>query len=119
MFLFFVVLSIFLFRENCNFYAHSFILGFIASLAIVLIFIDSKKSWILSKYTMPIFLMHTIFAAPIRIILLKLNITNPVVHISIGLFICLAGPIIASITMNKVKYLDFVLYPTKYIRFGK
>ena len=63
--------------------------------------------------------MHTIFAAPIRIILLKLNITNPVVHISIGLFICLAGQIIASITMNKVKYLDFVLYPTKYIRFGK
>jgi len=65
----------------------------------------------LAKYTMPIFLMHTLFAAPLRSILLKVGITDAVVHVVLGLGISFVGPIIAAWIMKRTKWLEFFIYP--------
>lgn len=100
----------------------SLVLGLLACFSIISLIkvvSDKKQSKIvqfLSKYTMPIFLMHTLFAAPLRSVLLKLGIDNAVIHIICGLGISFAGPIIAAEILNRVKYLDIIIYPNKYIR---
>ena len=108
---------------DIEFFVIDFFIGILACFAVILFCLyickDNKPNSImkfLSKYTMPVFLMHTIFAAPIRIILMKIGINNALVHIVLGLFISFAGPIIAAYIMGKIKYLDFLLYPTKYIK---
>lgn len=73
---------------------------------------------ILSKYTMPIFLMHTIFAAGIRAVLFKINITNSAVHLIAGLIASFVLPVIAQLIMNKI-HLDIIIYPLRYIKIGK
>lgn len=67
----------------------------------------------LAKYTMPIFLMHTLFAAPLRSVLMKVGIENAVIHVVLGLVISFTGPIIAAWIMKKTKWLEFLLYPNK------
>lgn len=69
----------------------------------------------LSQYTMPIYIMHTIFAACFRSILIKLGIMNLFLNIVIGMFVSIMGPIIAIKFMEYVKYLDFFIYPARYI----
>lgn len=70
---------------------------------------------ILAKYTMPIFLMHTIFAAGIRTILLKCRIDHIYAHVLFGITVSLLGPIITSIIMERCR-LDFVIYPRKLLK---
>lgn len=70
----------------------------------------------LSRYTMPIFLMHTLFAAPLRSVLLKVGVSNSMIHVIAGLTISFAGPIIATEIMKKTKILEFFLYPGKFIK---
>ena len=109
------------FDLNSN--ALDFILGLIMCCAVI-VFIGflcrkNKKIKILdfsAKYTMPIFLMHTIFAAAVRILLLKLSVTNIGLHILFGLTAGFAGPIIAAVIMNKTKYLEFFIYPRRVIK---
>lgn len=72
----------------------------------------------LAKYTMPVFLMHTIFAAGLRAVLIKLSISDPVIHVTAGIFISFAGPILATIVMERTR-LDILLYPGKYFFKGK
>lgn len=72
----------------------------------------------IAKYTMPIFLMHTLFAAPMRSLLLKIRIENAVIHVALGLGISFVGPIIAAWIMKKTKYLEFFLYPNKFMGKG-
>lgn len=110
----FLVLSIL----PVDFWGMSFVFGIIACVGVVMMLYKTKYDSHLARYTMPIFLMHTIFAAPIRSLLLKMRIDSAAIHITFGLVISFAGPIIASIVMSKVKYLDFFLYPGKYIRIG-
>ena len=65
---------------------------------------------------MPIFLMHTLFAAPLRTLLFKFGIENAVIHVTLGIAISFAGPIIAAVIMEKSKWLEFFLYPGKFIK---
>lgn len=65
----------------------------------------------LAKYTMPIFLMHTLFAAPLRSVLLKVGIANPAAHVVLGIGISFMGPIITAWIVKKTKWLEFFLYP--------
>jgi hypothetical protein len=71
----------------------------------------------MAKYTMPVFLMHTIFSAGLRSVLLKIGITNAGVHVIFGLLIGFIGPVIAAKVMRYSKCLDFLLYPNKYVYF--
>lgn len=82
------------------------------------IFKNIKKSKILDtfkKYTFQIYLMHTIFAAGIRIILLKLGITNYYIHLIFGLLASIYIPVLISIISEKNKYTNFFFYPVKTI----
>lgn len=67
------------------------------------------------KYNMPIFLMHTIFAAGIRMVLLMLGLSNPALHLLLGVLFSFAGPVLAGWIMAKLKWPEFVLYPNKFI----
>ncbi|MCD7790128.1 MAG: hypothetical protein LUH55_06220 [Bacteroides thetaiotaomicron] len=100
----------------------SFMLGLVACAAVVLFFMDRKMQGkamaFLSRYTMPIFLMHSIFAATLRSVLLKVGVTNAVIHITCGLAISIFGPVIAAWMMKKTKYLEFFIYPGKFIKIG-
>lgn len=78
-----------------------------------------KEVDFIAKYTMPIFLMHTLFAASLRTLLFKVGINNAVVHVAFGLSISFAGPIIAAWIMKKTKWLEFFLYPGKYVKIKK
>lgn len=72
----------------------------------------------ISKYTFPVFLMHTIFAASLRSLLFKVGISNSAIHIILGLIISFVGPILAAKVMEKLKYPEFLLYPNKFIKIG-
>lgn len=76
---------------------------------------ENKVTSTLSKYVMPVFLMHTIFAAGVRTVLIKIGIMNLPVHLAAGLIASFALPIAAAFVMEKIK-LDFLYQPTKYIK---
>lgn len=71
---------------------------------------------ILAKYTMPIFVMHTLFAALFRTVLFKAGIQNGAVHVALGIAISFVGPIFAAWIMKKSKWLEFFLYPVKFVK---
>lgn len=77
---------------------------------------QNKFTAILSRYTMPIFVMHTLFAAPFRTVLFKIGVNNAAVHVIGGIVISFIGPIIAAEIMKKTKVLEFFLYPGKFIK---
>ena len=123
LFIVFIIASVLIQRGLLVFRGNQFIMGIIACYSIVCIIYNISENkpqqgvfTFLSKYTMPIFLMHTLFAAPVRILLLKLGISSSFVHIPFGMIISFAGPIIAMIILEKLKPLDFVIYPNKYLR---
>ena len=100
----------------------SFLLGFLACYGIVSLMIrlynkreQNSFFGILSKYTMPIFLMHTLFAAPLRTVLFKLGIHGALIHLILGIVISFIGPMIAAIIMKKSKWLEIFVYPGKFI----
>ncbi len=122
----FVVASIVVYICNVEYKMLDFLLGFAACVATISIMcwlykdnIAGKFTSFLARFTMPIYLMHTIFAATFRSVLLKVGVEVPAVHIVIGLMISFIGPILAAVIMEKIKFLDFLLYPDKYIKFDK
>lgn len=118
--LLFMILSIAVYmmgiRNNTVFFA----MGLLACVAVILMVADYEDNFgkcmdFLAEYTMPIFLMHTLFAAPLRSILLKVNVENAAIHVVIGIGISFVGPIIAAWIMKKTKWLEFCLYPNKFV----
>ena len=121
--LIFMVLSILVYVENIEFFGMEFLLGLVACTATVMfcrgVFGENKQSArgvFLAEYTLPIFMMHTIFAATLRSALLKMNITNGILHVFFGICISFVGPIIAAMVMKHFKCLNFLLYPGKYVK---
>lgn len=114
-------LSVAVYMANIQNSAVSFALGLMACAAVILLVagLEDKSGKVMSflaEYTMPIFLMHTLFAAPMRSVLLKIGVTNAVAHIGLGLGVSFAGPIVAAWIMKKTKWLEFFLYPNKYMK---
>ena len=121
--LLFVILSIVVYTVEISGGAISFAMGLLACVAVILIVADFEEKFgrgmaYLAKYTMPIFLMHTLFAAPMRSILIKIGIENAAIHVVVGLGISFVGPIVAAWIMKKTKWLEFFLYPNKFVRKG-
>ncbi len=118
--LLFLGLSIAVYMADAQNLAGSFVLALMACTAVILLAVDfEEKSGramrFLAKYTMPIFLMHTLFAASLRAVLLKIGITNAAVHVALGLGISFVGPIVATWIMKKTKWLEFFLYPNEFL----
>ena len=121
--LLFVILSIVVYTAEISGSAISFAMGLLACVAVIMMVAGFEEKFgrgmeFIAKYTMPIFLMHTLFAAPMRSLLLKIRIENAVIHVALGLGISFVGPIIAAWIMKKTKYLEFFLYPNKFIGKG-
>lgn len=117
----FIILSIMVYTAEISSSAASFIMGLLACVAVIMMVAGFEEKLgrgmeFIAKYTMPIFLMHTLFAAPMRSVLLKLGITNAVAHIVLGVGISFAGPIIVAWIIKKTKWLEFFLYPNKIIK---
>ena len=117
----FLILSVAVYAWDIRSTIVSFAMGLLACIAIILsvaVFENKlgKSTRFLAKYTMPIFLMHTLFAAPLRAVLMKMGVGNAIIHVVLGLGISFAGPIVAAWVMKKTKWLEFFLYPNKFIR---
>lgn len=120
----FIILSIVVYATEIGGSAISFAMGLLACVAVILMVADYEGKFgkcmdFLAKYTMPIFLMHTLFAAPLRSILMKVGIENAVIHVVLGLGISFVGPIIAAWIMKKTKWLEFFLYPNQFLNARK
>lgn len=72
-----------------------------------------------SSYTMPVYLMHTLTAAPLRIVLLSVGITSAFVHVPLGLAVSFLGPFLVAKLAERFNFLNFFLYPAKYIGLKK
>lgn len=96
------------------------ILGTVASMQLFKIlenkFVHIKIINYMDKYTFPIYLMHTMFSACIRIVLLKVGIFNFYIHFILGLLFGMLGPTIVAIILKKSKYGEIVLYPLNTIK---
>lgn len=117
--LLFIILSILVYKAEISEGLASFAMGLLACVAVIMMVAGFEERLgkgidSLAKYTMPIFLMHTLFAAPLRSVLMKVGIENAVIHVVLGLGISFAGPIIAAWIMKKTKWLEFFLYPNKF-----
>ena len=118
--LLFMILSVVVYKAEISGGVIPFAMGLLACVAVILMVAGGERRFgrgmdFLAKYTMPIFLMHTLFAAPTRAVLLKLGIGSSVIHVVLGLGISFVGPIIAAWIMKKTKWLEFFLYPNKLI----
>ena len=110
-----VVLWMFDFQNH----AVSIAMGLIACAGVFLIavrFEEKQNKW--ARYTMPVFLMHTIFAAGFRAILMKVGITNGPIHIVVGIVASFLFPVLAAVVMRWLR-LDFVIYPNKFLPMKK
>ena len=118
----FFALSILAYKFNLG-NIFDFLLGTLAVIAIVILFgfvfksnKQNKLLGFMSKYTMHIFLMHTIFAAAFRTVLIKVGITNAPVHIVVCIIASFAVPILVGLVMEKLKWPEFFIYPAKFIK---
>ena len=73
----------------------------------------------INKYSLQIYLLHTIFTAGIRIILIRLNVTQWWIHVIIGTVCGLFFSVLASVIAKKVKFLNFFFFPTKTVKILK
>ena len=119
----FLLLSIWVYASDIVLDITGFLLGLLACCIIIMLIgniYDRRRQsavfGILANYTMPIFLMHTLFAAPLRTVLFKVGIQNAVIHVILGIAISFIGQMIAAVIMKKSKWSEFFLYPGKFIK---
>ena len=107
-----MILSVVVYKAEISGGVIPFTMGLLACVAVILMVAGVERRFgrgmdFLAKYTMPIFLMHTMFAASTRAVLLKLGIGSSVIHVVLGL---------AAWIMKKTKWLEFFLYPNKFVK---
>ena len=122
----FALLSIVFYDEKSYYGTLPFAMGLLGCFATILFIIKFEKYLtgnqavsIMTKYTFPVFLMHTIFAAGFRGVLVKVGVTNAVVHIVCGITVSIICPTVVAFVMSKMKWPEFLLYPNKFIKVGK
>ncbi len=81
--------------------------------------IVSRFLLFINKYSFQIYLLHTIFTAGIRIVLIRLNITNWIIHVIIGTLCGIFVSVLAAVIAKKTKVLDFFFFPSRTIKLLK
>ena len=76
----------------------------------------SKFLDFMSRYSFQIYLLHTIFTAGVRIILLRVNVTAWWIHVIAGTALGIAFPVLAAVAAKKIKILNFFFFPSKTLR---
>ena len=67
----------------------------------------------INKYSFQIYLLHTIFTAGIRIILLRVNVTQWWIHVIVGTVCGIVFSGLAAEIAKRVKFLNFFFFPAK------
>ena len=67
-----------------------------------------KCMLVLNRYSFPIYLLHTIF----RIVLLKVGVSNYLLHVLLGIIVGIGIPIIGMNVIKNCKILLFIFYPS-------
>lgn len=95
-------------------------LGIVASIAFISMLVQinliKKGLLFINKYSFPLYLMHTIFTAATRIIFLKFDITNWLIHVIAGTISGISIPIMVAWIVNRIPLIDFFMYPSKNIK---
>lgn len=114
-----MILSFVFYRQNNSSSIVQFIIAVLFVYGLVFLFIQFKCEEVeimisnLSQYFMPVYLMHTIFAAGIRVVLLKIGIDSLFVHVIVGMSASVALPIIVYEIAKKSWMLLFWIEPLK------
>lgn len=66
-----------------------------------------------NRYSFQIYLLHTIFTAGTRILLLRLGIAQWYLHVLLGTVLGLACSVVAAELANRIPFLNFFFFPTK------
>lgn len=119
----FFVLALIVFITKTDYYPLNCIIRFFGIIGTVEIirFLTKNATSIsfiwkyISKYMYQIYLLHTIFAAGIRIILTKAGINNLWIHIVFGLFFSFVVPIVCAMLAEKFSLFNIVFFPSKTI----
>ena len=69
----------------------------------------------MNKYSFQTYLLHTIFTAGIRILLLRMNITWWWLHVLLGTVAGIAFSVLAAEIAKHVPFLNFFFFPTKFL----
>lgn len=70
----------------------------------------------MNKYSFQIYLLHTIFTAGIRVILLRMNIVQWWIHVPVGTVCGIAFSVLAAIIAKKISFLNFFFFPAKALK---
>ena len=96
------------------------VIGISASIALISLIVKSKPVegvlLFINRYSFPIYLLHTVFTAGIRIVLLRAGIGNYVIHVIAGMIMGIGIPFIIAWVTDKIPVVDFLFYPSKNIR---
>ena len=96
-------------------------LGIVASAGVVIGLTKNKTTITgpikyIAKYMLQIYLLHTICAAGIRIILLKVGITHIIPHFVLGIVFSFIIPMTCAMVAERIKFLNIFFSPTKSIK---
>ena len=96
------------------------LLGISASVALISIItklhVVKRFLLLINKYSFPIYLLHTIFTAGIRLILSAFGIKVFIIHVACGMTLGVIIPIIVEKITEKFSLLNFFFYPSKNVR---
>lgn len=92
------------------------VLGIVTSIVAISLFNKcdcvEKCMLLLNRYSFPIYLLHTIFTAGFRIVLLKVGVSNYLLHVLLGIIVGIGIPIIGMNVIKNCKILLFIFYPS-------
>ena len=120
-----LILSIMFYRKCCDSdivqfaVAIMFVYSFTCFFATIVRGLDGDIIYKINKYFMPVYLMHTIVAAGVRTLLLKIGITSLIVHFSLGLILSILIPIFLYEFALKKWWILFWIEPQKAIKIRK
>lgn len=111
-----VILSLLFYRNENTRQDIKFLIGFLFTISIVFVFATYANKYTacstkLSELFMPIYVLHTICAAGVRIILLKLGISNAFIHVVLGTISSFLLPAIVYYISLKIPFFLFFFYP--------
>lgn len=95
-------------------YSSIMFISVIQNLKIVARFLD-----FVNKYSFQIYLLHTIFTAGVRIVMVKIGVGQWWIHVLVGTVCGLAFSVLAAVIAKKVKFLNFFFFPAKVYMFKK
>lgn len=73
----------------------------------------------LGKISLQIYIIHAIVCSGVRVILIKLNITNIMIHYISATLLGIIVPVLVCKMSQKIKILDFCFSPLKYFKFNR